>query len=60
MEWQMLLNVALSLSKIVLAQATKSKLPAEIIESLQVAVAKLEEVHGTPVTKDQVESLRLI
>lgn len=59
MDWTVLIQVALSLAKVVLSQATKSSLPAEVIADVQAAVDALQRVHGTSVTKEQVESLRL-
>ena len=59
MDWFGLLTVALNLVKGVLSAATNAKLPQEIIDGIQAAVTALEAVHGSPVTKDQLEQLRV-
>ena len=59
MDWFTLLTVSLNLLKGVLAAATNVKLPQEIIDGIQAAITSLEGVHGSPVTKAQLEQLRV-
>jgi len=59
MDWFALLGVALNLLKGVLAAATASKLPQEIIDGIQAAITAVQNVHSSPVTKAQLESLRI-
>lgn len=59
MNWFALLAVALNLLKGVLAAATASKLPAEIIDGIQAAIDAVAKVHNSPVTKAQLEALRV-
>jgi hypothetical protein len=43
----------------VLTAAKQNGLAAEVVADLEAAVASLEKVQGTPVTFDQLESLRV-
>jgi hypothetical protein len=52
-----ILQVILQLLGVALTLATKSSAPQEIIDGLQSALAQVQLVHTTAVTKDQVESL---
>lgn len=53
-----LLGVSLTLLEMVLEKAKASGATVEVIQALEAGLAKLREVHGTPVTKAQLESLR--
>jgi hypothetical protein len=59
MDWFSLLGVAIGLLKGVLAAATTSKLPQEILDAIQSSITALQGVHGSPVTKAQLEQLRV-
>lgn len=59
MSWFTLLAVALNLLKGVLAVATSNKLPQEIIDGIQAAIDAVSKVHALPVTKSQLEALRV-
>ncbi len=59
MDWTLLITLAISLTKGLLATATKAQLPQEILDALQSALNSFTLVHGTPVTKDQLEQLRV-
>lgn len=59
MDWLSLLGVAIGILKGVLAASTKAKLPQEVLTSLASAITQLESVHSTPVTKAQLEQLRI-
>lgn len=54
-----IIQLVLTLLGGVLATATKSNLPAEIVAGVQAAIAALQNVQGTPVTKAQLENLRV-
>lgn len=58
MDWFTLLEVGIKILEGVLSKATDAKLPAEIIAAVEAALNSLRSVYGTPVTKDQLESLR--
>jgi hypothetical protein len=53
------ISLALNLLKIVLENAKVQGLAAEVVADIQAAVDKLQSVHGTPVTYEQLESLRI-
>lgn len=53
-----LLGVSLTLLEMVLEKAKASGAAVEVVQALEAGIAKLREVHGTPVTKAQLESLR--
>jgi hypothetical protein len=57
MSWLILLQIALSLLSSIGTAADKQGL-AELADIINAAIAKLNEVHSTPVTKEQLESLR--
>ena len=59
MDWTVLVTLAISLTKGLLAAATKAQLPQEILDSLQAALDAFYKVHGTEVTKSQLELLRI-
>lgn len=53
------IQVVLALLSGVLAAATRSNAPQQIIQGVQAAIAALQQVHGSEVTKQQLESLRV-
>lgn len=53
------IQLVLTLLGGVLATAIKGNLPAEIIAGVQAAITALQSVHDSPVTKAQLESLRV-
>ena len=53
-----IIELVLSLLGSILPQLTKNGAPAEIIAGIQAAIDALTKVQGTPVTFDQLESLR--
>ena len=55
----LLLQLVISLLGGILAAAVKSGLPAQVIASIQAAIGALEAVHGSDVTKAQLEGLRV-
>lgn len=57
MAWLTLFQIALSLLSTIGAAAHKEGL-TELADIVNAAIAKLQEVHGSPVTKQQLESLR--
>jgi len=57
MAWLVLLQIALSALQAVADAAHKDGL-AELAVVVEAAIAKLQEVHGSEVTKAQLESLR--
>ena len=59
MSWLTLLMVALNILKGVLSAATGAKLPQEIIDGIQAAITAVESVASSPVTKAQLEQLRV-
>ena len=59
MDWYTLLELAIAIARGVLSAATKAKLPQEILDALQAALDAFLKVKGTPVTHDQLESLRV-
>lgn len=52
-----LIGLGLSFLKAALAAAKVGGLPQEIIDDIQAGIDKIETVHGTPVTKDQLDAL---
>lgn len=54
-----IIQLVLTLLSGVLATAIKGNLPAEIIAGVQAAITALQNVHGTDVTKAQLEALRV-
>ena len=54
-----IVSIVLPLLRGVLGSVTKSGLPAEIIDSLGAAITNLELVHNDPVTRDQLDALRV-
>lgn len=56
--WIELLGFAISLTEMVLKNIPKTELAQEQVENAQAALDKLKEVHGTAVTKAQLDSLR--
>lgn len=58
MDYFSLVLVGIKIIEGVLAQATKAQLPAEILASIEAALNSLRTVYGSPVTKQQLESLR--
>jgi hypothetical protein len=59
MGWLTIIRLIISLTEGVLGGLTKSNAPQEILDALNVALAKLQEVHGTLVTKVQVDGITL-
>lgn len=57
--WEVLASLALTALKALLATLTKAKAPQEIIDSIQNAINEVAKVHGTIVTKAQVDSITL-
>jgi hypothetical protein len=51
------IGLALSLLQAVLSQATKNGLAANIVADIQAAVDAVAKVHGTPVSKGQLDQL---
>lgn len=58
MDYFNLILVGIKVVEGILAQATKAQLPAEVLASIESALTSLRGVYGTPVTKQQLESLR--
>lgn len=54
-----LFQIALSILGGIMAQATKNKLPQDVIAAIQAAISELNKVQGSPVTKQQLETLRV-
>lgn len=54
-----LIQVVITLLSGVLSAATKSGLAKEIVSGVQAAITALEQVHSTPVTKQQLDDLRV-
>jgi hypothetical protein len=54
-----LIGILLPLLKGLLNTATGSGLPGEIIDAIEAAITALEKIHGTPVTREQLESLKV-
>lgn len=54
-----ILSVVIPLLKGVLTAVTNSQLPQTVIDAIAAAIAGLESVHGSEVTKEQLESLRI-
>lgn len=54
-----IISVFLPLLKAILAAATQNNLPAEIIDAISSAINALSSVHGSDVTREQLESLRV-
>jgi hypothetical protein len=59
MDWTLLLTLAITLTKGLIATATKAQLPGEILDALQAALTAFLKVKGTPVTLEQLEQLRV-
>jgi outer membrane lipoprotein-sorting protein len=53
------LQLILTLLSGVISVFTKSGAPAELIAALQAALAKIQAVHDTAVTKPEIDSLLL-
>jgi hypothetical protein len=53
------ISIALGLLKIVLEHANVQGIAADVVGEIQAAVDKLETVKGTPVTWQQLDSLRV-
>lgn len=53
------IDLVLSLLKIAVDEATQNKVADEVIAGIQSAIDALEKVQGTPVTFEQLESLRI-
>ena len=58
MSWLTILSFILTLADGLVSQLIKSSAPAEIIAAAQAAVASLQQVEGSPVTKSQLEGAR--
>lgn len=58
MDYFNLILVGIKVIEGILAQATKAQLPAEVLASIEAALTSLKGVYGSPVTKQQLESLR--
>lgn len=54
-----IIALALNLLKIALDAATQNKLADEVITGIQAAIDALVKVQGSPVTYEQLESLRV-
>jgi hypothetical protein len=54
-----ILAVVIPLLEGVLSAVTKAQLPQEVIQAVASAIAALNQVHGTEVTREQLESLRV-
>lgn len=59
MDWITLLQIIISLTKGVLGGLTTANAPQEILDALSTALSKLQEVHGSLVTKAQVDGITL-
>lgn len=59
MSWLVLLQLAISLTQGILSGLTTAEAPQEVLDALQAALTKLNEVHGTLVTKAQVDGITL-
>lgn len=59
MGWLTTVQLIIALTQGVLAGLTKANAPAEILSALQNALTELTKVHGTLVTKAQVDSYTL-
>lgn len=59
MNWIMLLQIIISLTQGALGGLTTAKAPQEILDALQSAIASLSKVHGSLVTKAQVDAYTL-
>lgn len=59
MSWITLLQLAIALTQGVLSGLTASNAPKEILDALTSALASLGKVHGTLITKSQVDSVTL-
>lgn len=53
------IDLVLSLLKVVLDSANTNNLAAEIVAGIEAAIAELQKVRGTDVTFAQLESLRV-
>lgn len=53
-----LIMVGIKVVEGILAQANKAGLPLEIVTAIESALTSLRSVEGTPVTREQLESLR--
>jgi len=54
-----LVQLALMILQAVLSNAKASDAAQEVVAGIEAAIAKLTEVHDTPVTMEQLESLRI-
>ena len=52
-----LIALGLQFLKSALAAAKINGLPQEVIDDLQAGIDKIQSVHGTPVTKQQLDEL---
>lgn len=59
MDWFTLVTVSLSILKGLLSAATRAKAPQEFIDAVQAAVNAVQQVHASPVTKNQVDGLMI-
>jgi len=51
--------IILPMLKGILNSVTNSKAPQEIIDAIQAAIDALTKVRNTPITRDQLESLKI-
>lgn len=54
-----LLELLIALGRGLLAQMKKGGVAQEVIDDFEAGLLKFETVHGTPVTKNQLDSLRI-
>jgi len=56
--WLSILSLILSLVDGLVGALIKNNAPAEIIAAAQAALAALQKVEGSPVTSDQLQSMK--
>jgi hypothetical protein len=59
MGWISLIQLAIALTEGALNGLTKATAPQEILDALSSALASLQQVHGSLVTKAQVDGITL-
>lgn len=59
MGWIQLIQLAIAITQGVLGGLTQAKAPQDILDALNSALKSLSTVHGTLVTKSQVDSVTL-
>lgn len=58
LDWMTLVQLGIFAAQGIIQVATKNKLPQNIIDAANNALAELKKVQGTEVTREQLESLR--